>query len=189
MYVLLVDSLPIMLAKGSRSSRAKVARQLCAKTYCASRDQWYYGVKLHMVGQKRQGALPFPRLLFATKASCHDLPAAKQILEGSCFRGFFLAGDKAYSDAEWKEELALLGIMLHTPHKRKRGQSPSLPGGDAYDTSISRLRQPIESFFNWLHEKTGIQIASKVRSLKGLLLHIFGRLSAALLSLSFSFNS
>ena len=63
---------------------------------------------------------------------------------------------------------------------------PRLP---SYDTSISHLRQPIEGFFNWLHEKTGIQTASKVRSLKGLLLHIFARLSAALLSLSFSFYS
>ena len=189
MYVLLVDSLPIMLAKGSRASRAKVARELCAKTYCASRDQWYYGMKLHMVGQKRQGTLPFPRFLFATEASCHDLPAAKQILEDGCFHGFLLVGDKAYSDAVWKEELAQVGMTLYTPQKRKRGQLPPLPGADAYDTSISRLRQPIEGFFNWLHEKTGIQIASKVRSFKGLLLHIFARLSAALLSLSLSFNS
>jgi len=93
------------------------------------------------------------------------------------------------SDADWKVELAQVGVTLHTPQKRKRGQPVPLPGADAYDTSISRLRQPIEGFFNWLHEKTGIQIASKVRSLKGLLLHIFGRLSAALLALSFSFNS
>lgn len=42
------------------------------------------------------------------------------------------------------------------------------------------FRQPIESFFNWVESKTGIQIASKVRSLNGLLVHVFGKLAAAL---------
>jgi len=34
--------------------------------------------------------------------------------------------------------------------------------------------------FNWLEEKTGIQRASKVRSYNGLLVHVFGRLAAAM---------
>lgn len=189
MKVLLVDSLPILLAKGARSNRAKVAKELCAKTYNASRDQWYYGIKLHIIGQKRRHTMPFPRLIFASEASCHDLPIAKQALENRCFSDFLLAGDKAYSDADWKDSLAQAGIQLLTPSKLKRGQAVPLPGGDAQDTSISRLRQPIEGFFNWLQEKTNIQLASKVRSTKGLLLHIFGRLSAALLTFSFAFNS
>ena len=42
------------------------------------------------------------------------------------------------------------------------------------------LRFSIESFFNWLEEYTGIQVASKVRSLNGLLVHVFGRLTAAM---------
>jgi hypothetical protein len=37
-----------------------------------------------------------------------------------------------------------------------------------------------ESLFNWVHEKTGVQIASKVRSYQGLIVHVFGRLAAAL---------
>ncbi len=162
MNMLLMDSMPILLAKGSRSTNAKVAQELCAKTYNASRKEW---------------------LIYASEASCHDLPIARQTLERNAFRGFFLLGDKAYADATWKAELQRKNIQLLTPTKLLRGQSPSFPGGDAHDTAISRARQPIESFFNWLHEKTGIQIASKVRSLKGLLLHIFGRLAAALFSL------
>lgn len=183
MNMLLMDSMPILLAKGSRSTNAKVARELCAKTYNASRKEWYYGMKLHIFGIKRYHTLPFPALIYASEASCHDLPIARQTLERNAFRGFFLLGDKAYADATWKAELQRKNIQLLTPTKLLRGQSPSFPGGDAHDTAISRARQPIESFFNWLHEKTGIQLASKVRSLKGLLLHIFGRLAAALFSL------
>jgi hypothetical protein len=48
------------------------------------------------------------------------------------------------------------------------------------------MRQPIESLFNWINEKTGIQQASKVRSYRGLLVHAFGRLAAAMLLLAFN---
>ena len=37
--------------------------------------------------------------------------------------------------------------------------------------------------FNWIQEKTGIQIASQVRSTQGLLVHVFGKMVAAMLML------
>jgi len=37
------------------------------------------------------------------------------------------------------------------------------------------VRHPIESFFNWLIEKTDFQRANKVRSAKGLLILVFGK--------------
>ena len=187
MNMLLMDSMPILLAKASRSGNAKVAREICAKTYNASRKQWYYGVKLHMVAYRRYHALPYPKLLFVSEASCHDLPVARQMLHDIECSGFFLLGNKAYSEAQWKEKLDQQGIHLLTPVKLQPGDPPRLPGGDAFDTSVSRARQLIESFFNWLHEKTGIQAASKVRSFKGLLLHIFGKLAATLFLLAFHF--
>ncbi|MCY7349929.1 MAG: hypothetical protein LH606_04580, partial [Cytophagaceae bacterium] len=49
-----------------------------------------------------------------------------------------------------------------------------------FSTAVSRIRQPVESLFNWLIEKTAIEQASKVRSEKGLILHCLGRLAAAL---------
>ena len=185
MNMLLMDSMPILLAKGSRSGHAKVATELCSKTYNASRDQWYYGLKLHIFGLKRYKTLPFPVLIFASEASCHDLPIAKQVLDGYALDGLFLIGDKAYCDADWKAALADQNAQLLTSTKLKRGRPDPFPGGNTFDTAISSARQPIEAFFHWLHEKTGIQLASKVRSLKGLLLHLFARLAAALLCLSF----
>ena len=74
-------------------------------------------------------------------------------------------------------------VVLVTPTKLQRGEAPPLSGGSAADSFISSTRQPIESLFNWIHDKTNIQSASKVRSLKGLLLHIFGRLAASLILL------
>jgi hypothetical protein len=38
--------------------------------------------------------------------------------------------------------------------------------------------------FNWIQEKTGIECASKVRSFRGLLVHVFARLAAAMFLLN-----
>jgi hypothetical protein len=49
------------------------------------------------------------------------------------------------------------------------------------------MRQPIESWFNWLQQKNAIESASKVRSTKGLIIHALARLAAALIALIFNF--
>jgi len=41
--------------------------------------------------------------------------------------------------------------------------------------------------FNWLIQKTDIQRASKVRSSKGLIVHVFGRIAAAFIGLIFDY--
>ena len=56
---------------------------------------------------------------------------------------------------------------------------------DLFSKAISSIRQPIEAFFHWLIEKTDFQRASKVRSTKGLLVHVFGKLAAAFIFLIF----
>ncbi|MBF0413197.1 MAG: transposase [Desulfamplus sp.] len=59
----------------------------------------------------------------------------------------------------------------------------------ALSTLVSQVRQPIESLFNWIQEKTGIQVASKVRSFRGLMVHVFGKIAATMFLLSTKFNS
>ena len=53
-------------------------------------------------------------------------------------------------------------------------------------TAISKVRQPIESLFNWLNEKTGIQRAMKGRSTSGLLVHTMGKIAITLITLIFN---
>ncbi len=62
---------------------------------------------------------------------------------------------------------------------RSEGQTYLDAADQLYSTAVSKVRQPVESMNNWIQEKTGIEIASKVRSTKGLLVHVFGRLCAA----------
>lgn len=77
-----------------------------------------------------------------------------------------------------------------TPVKAVKGECQETrnrdkASNDLYSTAISRVRQPIESFFNWLIQKTDIQRASKVRSTKGLLVHLFGKIASAFINLIF----
>lgn len=74
------------------------------------------------------------------------------------------------------------------PHARQTRQGPSdwerhfaRAAHGLWSTAVSRIRQPIESLFNWINEKTGLQNASKVRATQGLIVHTFGALATALL--------
>ena len=78
-----------------------------------------------------------------------------------------------------------------TPVKAIKGQSNAMrqwnkAADDLYSRAVSKIRQPIESLFNWIIEKTDIQRASKVRSTKGLLVHVFGRIAASFIFLIFN---
>lgn len=175
----LMDAMPIRLAHAKRSSRARVAPELANKGYCASKGDYYYGVKVHVLGLRRPGTLPLPDYLGLTPASEHDLTAFRHIV--SQLHGGELYLDKAYADERLAQATkADQDLALLTPVKKAKGQ-PYLDVADQWwSTAISRVRQPIESLFNWIEEKTGIQRASKVRSSNGLLVHVFGRLAAAM---------
>ena len=186
---LLLDSMPVIIANAKRSSSAKVANNFANKGYCSSKDIWYYGVKLHILGIKRDKMLPLPEFIGLTPASDHDLSAFKRI--APYLEGTEVFADRAYVDEALKELLEEeQGTLLHTPFKKEKGQKFLDSFEALFSKAISKIRQPIESLFNWIHEKTGIQIASKVRSYKGLMVHIFGKLTAAMYILAdkYSYN-
>lgn len=178
----LTDSMPIVTCSGKRSG--KVAREVCDKGYNSTKKMHFFGVKLHGIGFYRPGALPDMEFLQLGPASAHDLQAQRQILEQISHRAVF--GDKAFNDETLRQVFAHSNGELLTPVKYKKGQSEQdkqrhKAADDLYSVAVSKVRQPIESFFNWLIEHTDIQRAAKVRSLKGLIVHIFGRIAAALI--------
>lgn len=184
-FIKLIDSMPIMMAKAQRSGNAKVARGLANKGYNASKKTYYYGVKLHILGTRRTGALPLPDYIGLTAASEADINVLKEI--ASEIQDTPVYADKAYIDELLSQLLAEQGSSLNTPVKKKKGQKNLFLFQEALSTLVSQVRQPIESLFNWIQEKTGIQIASHVRSTKGLLVHVFGKMAAAMLMLLANF--
>jgi len=184
----LLDSMPIILCSGKRTP--KVATELVDKGKCASKGMYYHGLKLHALAFWQDNKLPFPEQLLITPASVNDLTLFKDAwsnLENRCFYG-----DKIYQNKEFFNNLKdeINSVML-TPVKAVKGQTEvekqrNKAADDLYSKAVSKMRQPIESFFNWLIEKTDIQRASKVRSTKGLLVHVFGKMAAAFIGLIFN---
>lgn len=183
-HTYLLDSCPIILAKGRRSKHGKVARDLCSQCYNSARQEWYYGVKLHVLGSRRVGKLPVPCSMNVTTATLCDLWSAKQImLDNQPIHDGVLYADRAYIDADWSQTLQQnYNIQLLTPKKKRKDEV--FISRDAYSSFVSGKRQPIESFFHWMNVVTGIQNASHIRSSSGLLFHIFSSLALALFHLN-----
>jgi len=172
----LLDSAPIVVAKGSRSGRAKTASELCDKGYCASQKMWYYGVKIHILAEERPHTVPVPRKIIVTKASEHDINTGKIMLENAEEIDVF--GDKAYIDDNWGYDLQLQWVQLNTPFKeRSKNQLPLDDGERAWNAMVAAHRQQIESLFSQISRLTVIQHASFVRSEHGLLAFIWAKLA------------
>lgn len=184
----LLDSLPIITCSGKRNG-GKVARELTDKGYCSTKSMYYYGLKLHALAFHRPNRLPFPESLVLSPASENDLNIFKQNWDVIGNRLFW--GDKIYLDGPFFNNLkSNINSIMHTPIKYVKGTPEVLKqrdkaADDLFSTAVSKIRQPIESFFNWLIQKTDIQRASKVRSTKGLIVHVFGRIAAAFIGLIF----
>jgi hypothetical protein len=171
----LVDSMPVILARQGRRFNAKVAPELASSGYCPTKHLYYHGVKIHLVGDFQPGTLPSPRFIGLAPAGLNDGPALEQVAHALPYQELY--ADKAY---EYLKRAHGLPFAVMAPVKKQKGQA-HLDAADAWlSRAVSRVRQPVESIFNWIEEKTGIEIASKVRSSQGLLVHVFGRLAAAM---------
>lgn len=183
----LLDSMPIITCSHRRSG--KVARDLTDKGYCSTKKLYYFGVKLHAIAFSCPKTLPMPEYFGISTASAHDLTPVRYLLPQLLDRKLF--ADKAYCDTDLQELLVKkANTCLLTPIKLIKGQSVwerqfIKAADDLWSTAVSKVRQPIESLFNWLIEKTDIQRASKVRSSNGLLVHVFGKIAAAIASWMF----
>lgn len=179
-----IDSLPVMLARGGHAYSATVAREGLADVgYCASKKLYFHGVRLHAVAQRRSGQLPRPHQIWVREGSCHDVRSVKE--QAPVLPNTTLIGDSAYADDEFKEHLAAQGSQLNTPRKKPKGKELSQLEKH-HKRCVSRLRQPIEGLFNWFNDKTDLQNAGTVRSEDALMVHCFGKLAFAYFLLVFN---
>ena len=180
-----LDSMPIIVAGNRRSSVAKSAKDICDKGFCSSKNMYYYGVKLHLIGFVRPGTIPMPEYCGITCASENDLTVARPILEQIYNRKIY--ADKIYQDTDFNKQLQTNNnSVIITPVKKQKGQKFEDAANNLYSNAVSGIRQPVESIFNWLIEKTQIQNATKIRSSMGLLVHVWGKVAAAICLLIFN---
>lgn len=178
----LIDSVPVMLARGTRANRARVAPELADTGFCATKQQHYRGVKLHFIAARRVRELPLPEKIHLSAASQHDLQALRE-MSPSLPVGCGLFADKAYFHHETQQDCKELGWFLVASYKRHRHE-PESNVPTLYNRFVSAIRQPLESLFGWIIQKTDLQNASRVRSTQGLKLHCYGKLAVACLLLT-----
>ena len=179
----LIDSMPIMLATGTRCNRGRVASEIAKTGFSAVKQTHFHGVRLHLIANQRTARLPVPTKMWLKQGNVHDLTALREV-SNELPNGINLFGDKAYSDERFKAELKAQQIQLLTPIKKPKKKELT-DEQKRFNKTISSFRQPIESFFKWLIDKTDIQRASSVRSTEGLIIHCLGKLTFALLLLNF----
>jgi len=117
-----------------------------------------------------------------TPAETHDAIPVK--VDAHLFRQQRIFADKAYDFETVRALLRPQHCEVITPQKTSKKESMmekqrNLAYRNLLQTAVSSVRQPIESFFNWLNERTNIQNASKVRWTLGAYLRKNGRSSTA----------
>ena len=180
----LVDSFPVMLARHGHSYRARVGRALADIGYCAAKKTRFHGVRLHCIAQREGGRLPLPAQVWLCAASHHDSQAF--IRQQPVVPPTELFGALAYPTPEIIAHLKEQQTRLIAPRKKPKGKELT-EAENYYNRLVRSIRQPIESLFNWIEEKTGIQRASKVRATDALMIHCWGKLAVAFFLLVFNY--
>lgn len=187
---LLLDSMPIVTCKG-RNRVAKVARECTDKGFCSTKNMFYYGLKLHLLALRRNGTLPFPNKIYFSAASESDLSIVRELNWLDDLHHASVFADKAYCDREYfNPREKHIQLELFTPVKIVKAtpeciKQREVAANKLFSTAVSKVRQPIESLFNWLIQKSNIQNATKIRSTNGLWVHCFGKLTIAMISFLF----
>src|SRR3989338_11030991 len=121
---------------------------------------YFYTIIIHILGAYKKGSIPVPMYIGLTNAGVGDRKAYEQILPNLRDNVF---ADKAYQKQN-KPIFLDENALLHTPVKKQKGQKILDSADKLLSSAISSIRKPIESLFNWIEEKTKIQMASKVKS-------------------------
>jgi hypothetical protein len=135
----IIDSFPVPVCQNCRISRCKLFPMKGFHGYCASKQMYFLGIKVHMIINK--DGVPVECIF--TPGSESDTRAMKRF-EMNLPAGSYLFGDKAYNDYQFEDLLQEVNIHL-VPHRKnnsRRKQTQSM----AYLQKVRRKR--IETVFS-----------------------------------------
>jgi len=137
-----VDGVPLPVCRYGRSLGCRRFRGDAAISWCATKREWFYGFKGHLVISLRGIVTAFD----ATAANVDERKAADPLVTGL---GGLLLGDKNYISEFWRTDLAARGLRLATPrHKgHRRGPDPRT------ERRIIATRRRIETVLAQLTER------------------------------------
>ena len=150
----IVDSFPLPVVKNARIYRSNVYKGKEYKGYSASKKEWFYGVKVHMIIDDNSMPVEFS----ITHGSMHDMKGLKQ-LSINLARGSTLLADAAYNDYSFEEQLQQdKGITLFAKRKKNAKKPPLIKNSELY-----KKRKKIETAFSSILSLTGRTIHAVTR--------------------------
>lgn len=154
-----VDSCPAPVCGWVRAQRRRLYHDPCAAIagdaylgYCAAKDQWYCGLKAHVV--VAACGRPLEVLLLCGCSS--DLTGMKE-LTLDLPPGATVYGDKAYNDYEYEQALQETRDLALLPIRKSNSKRPHATDMAA---RISRVRKRIETTFSQVASKLARRVAA-----------------------------
>lgn len=136
----IVDSCPISTCKLARMNRSKLYSEKKYLGYCAAKDEFFVGLKLHMICDTKGNPVQFILL----PGSEHDMKAFKKI-EIRLPKNSSIYADKAYVDYEYEDRL-IQEKQIHLLPIRKKNSKRK--GGGFLAKIRKRKRKMIETAFS-----------------------------------------
>lgn len=140
-----VDSFPVAVCQNIRIWRSKIYKGEDFRGYIASKKQYFYGVKVHMVTSKDGGPVEFS----IAAGSESDIKIFKE-MSLDLPTGSKIYADKAYNDYAHEDlvhEAAAIQIIAQRKDNSKRNISPAL------NHILSVTRKKIETTFSCITQR------------------------------------
>jgi Transposase DDE domain len=169
----LLDGLPIPVCRNCRGHRCRTFRDVAAWGYCATKKEYFYGLRGHLVIDVAGTAVAF-----TVTAANIDERAVVPNLYGK-LRGL-LIGDKGFISVDLKAEAAAHDLDLQTPLRK------NMPDGrdSGAVARLIRIRRAVETAIGKLSESFAAQ-TTKARDLPSFV----SRMARKLLAYNFSLRT
>jgi hypothetical protein len=164
----LLDGFPIPVCRNCRGTRCRTFRDGTAWGYCATKQEYFYGLRGHRVITLAGTAVAFT----VTAANIDERDAVPNL-----YGTILLIGDKGFISGDLKREAAAHEIDLQTP-LRKNMPDGRDPGAVA---RLMRIRRAVETAIGKLSERFAAQ-TTKARDLPSFV----NRMARKLLAYNFS---
>lgn len=136
----IVDSFPVKAYENHKSFRARIFSEKAFHGYSASKKQYFFGIKVHMIVDSEGIPIEF----CFTPGSTADISALKQ-LSLDLPEKSLLFGDKAYTDYHFEDDLSeMLEISLVPRRKNNMKRQHS----DVRESLLRFCRNRIETVFS-----------------------------------------
>ena len=140
----IVDSCPIPACKLARAARSKLYSEKKYLGYCAAKDEFFVGLKLHMICDTKGNPVQF-RLL---PGSENDIKAFKKF-ELNLPKNSSIYADKAYNDYKYEDRL-IQEKQIHLLPIRKKNSKRK--GGGFLARIRKKKRKMIETAFSCIEK-------------------------------------